>query len=188
MRRNGGIQSDVEEHDTFSYSDRGDRRRPAWRHRPRFGAQATASCAGTPVTSTHVFTSTVTAVRNQGRTATVRTDDGRSVMVLGSEASQPNATTSVDRTFDVGVRHEFHPIDDGAPYRDNACTATHAIGAAGSDGTSAAHKTGNAPLVLPWIGAGVALLGAAIAVWYVRRRGQLSVQPAGGAASLSRPC
>jgi hypothetical protein len=38
--------------------------------------------------------------------------------------------TSVDRTYEVGGRYEFHPLNDSDPYRDNDCTSTHRIPAA----------------------------------------------------------
>ena len=49
-------------------------------------APANASCAFPAKTSAYHFTGTVTAVENAGRTATVRTDDGRTVIVRGTIA------------------------------------------------------------------------------------------------------
>jgi hypothetical protein len=65
-------------------------------------------------------------VASNGRVATVRTDDGRTVLVIGTPDPGAQAT-SVDRTFAVGARYEFHPVNDAPPYQDNACTATHEI-------------------------------------------------------------
>jgi hypothetical protein len=94
-------------------------------------APVQASCFQTAIASADKFTGTVTATSNKGRTATVRTDDGKTVTVMGSEAAEPNSATTVDRSFAVGTRYEFHPVNDTDPYLDNACTATHAIGAGG---------------------------------------------------------
>jgi hypothetical protein len=92
---------------------------------------AAASCVLPPRTSPAAFTGTVTAVANDGRVATVRTDDGRVVEVVGTpDLHQGAGRTSVDRRFDVGVRYQFHPLNDTSPYQDNACTATRPIGAA----------------------------------------------------------
>ena len=113
------------------------------------GASAAyASCALPPVQSPHAFTGTVLSVESDGRVATVRADDGRTVTVIGGPG-EPNTMTSVDRTYQVGVRYEFHPLNGRSPYRDNACTATHklndqtpptsappGVGAGGSTGES----------------------------------------------------
>jgi hypothetical protein len=137
---------------------------------------ASASCAGSPVVSAHPFTGTVTAVTNRGRTATVRTDDGRTVTVLGSEATGSAVATSVDRTYQVGLRYEFHPFNDADPYHDNGCSATHAIGAA--SGATAAGSSSSGP----WVGvlsAGAAVLVVAgVIVWYLRRRNLSAATPA----------
>ena len=91
------------------------------------GASAAyASCALPPVQSPHAFTGTVLSVESDGRVATVRTDDGRTVTAIGGPG-EPNTMTSVDRTYQVGVRYEFHPLNGRSPYRDNACTATHRL-------------------------------------------------------------
>jgi len=88
---------------------------------------AAASCAGPPQTSPALFTGTVTAVASNGRVATVLTDDGRTVQVIGTPDPAAQAT-SVDRQFTIGARYEFHPINNTPPYQDNACTATRQIG------------------------------------------------------------
>ncbi|MGH3717166.1 MAG: hypothetical protein ACRDT4_27445 [Micromonosporaceae bacterium] len=94
------------------------------------GSPALASCAHPPRQSEYAFTGTVTSVKDDGRLAHVRTDDGQAVVVNGAE--EPGTMTSVDRTYQRGARYEFHPINDSSPYRDNACTATHRIGPAGA--------------------------------------------------------
>jgi hypothetical protein len=92
-------------------------------------APASGSCVASVPTSAVVFTGTVTAVDLDARVATVRTDDGRVVQVVGSP--DPTAVaTSVDRRFVVGSRYEFHPTNDTSPYQDNACTATRQLGRA----------------------------------------------------------
>jgi hypothetical protein len=91
-------------------------------------APAAASCALPAPSSAVVFTGTVTAVADDGRVATVRTDDGRVVQVVGTP-DRSAAATSVDRRFAVGARYEFHPLNDAPPYQDNACTATRQVGA-----------------------------------------------------------
>jgi len=132
-------------------------------------APAQASCFGTARVSAHKFTGTVTATSNNGRTATVRTDDGKTVTVIGSEVTEPNAFTTVDRSFEAGTRYEFHPVNDTDPYRDNACTATHAIGAGAEQPGTPGSKIS---IVLPWLGVGVVAAALVIAgmVLRVRRR------------------
>jgi hypothetical protein len=137
---------------------------------------AAASCALPPKESSHRFTGLVLATDDDGRTATVRTQDGRVVTVIGAEGG-PGAVTSVDRTYRASVRYDFHPLNDVSPYRDNACTATRELGP-----TGVAHRdTGGAfPGWLPdgpvgWLGLGAVLvalfaLGAAVLRHGVRRR------------------
>jgi hypothetical protein len=81
---------------------------------------AYASCAASPSVSPYRFDGVVLQVTNLTRTALVRTDNGRVVTVRGSDAEGPNAATSVDRGYQVGVRYEFDPENDSSPYRDNA--------------------------------------------------------------------
>jgi hypothetical protein len=141
---------------------------------------AAASCATTPGVSAHPFTGTVLAVANSGRTATVLTDDRRTVTVNGSAADSPDAVTSVDRYFLIGTRYEFHPSNDADPYRDNLCSATHPIEPPTST-TSAAALPVSAPhqrrgLAVTVGGAGLTILvGVGATVWLGRRR----AEPAG---------
>lgn len=138
-------------------------------------APAYASCVLPPRVSAHPFTGTVVSVSNAGRTASVRTDDGRIVGVHGSEADQPGAFSSVDRTYDVGVRYEFHPINDADPYQDNICTATHPIlaSAGGSPASSATpSRAGGDPSSgsrVGWIAGGVVLV-TVVGLWLLKRR------------------
>jgi hypothetical protein len=98
---------------------------------------AQASCAGPPVLSaqleaaTVAFVGTVVATTDGGRQARVRVESiwkGPSlplyVDVYGSPASGTNAATSVDRTYQVGQKYLFVPVDDQRPFQDNDCTAT----------------------------------------------------------------
>lgn len=99
------------------------------------GATAWASCVapGAPGTlrSPNAFTGTVTATSSAGRVAEVLTDEGAHVTVIGTPAgpdpSGVTGRTSVDRTYEVGVRYEFDPRNSTSPYEDNACTGTHAL-------------------------------------------------------------
>ena len=139
---------------------------------------AAASCVATPHVSPYRFIGTVIRVENAGRTATVRTDDGRTVTVHGSGAKEPNAATSVDRAYETGVRYEFHPINDSSPYQDNACTATHPIATASGAGAPGAATDNNGATVPAggadgwlWWSAGIGALVLAIGgVWWTRRR------------------
>lgn len=86
---------------------------------------ASASCVEPAPTSPAVFTGTVLTTESDGRIAQVRTDDDRSVEVRGTPS--PGGITSVDRTYIVGTRYEFHPINATDPFEDNICTNTHAL-------------------------------------------------------------
>jgi hypothetical protein len=87
---------------------------------------AAASCAVQPTDSPHAFVGTVVDAEEEDRIATVVTDDGRTVTVMGTQdiGWLTDAVSSVDRRFAVGARYEFHPVNARSPYRDNACTAT----------------------------------------------------------------
>jgi hypothetical protein len=143
-------------------------------------APAWASCAPDAPTSPHVFTGTVISTEREGRVAHVRTDDGQSVVVVGTPAE--SGVTSVDRTYEVGVRYEFHPLNATSPFQDNICTRTHAIGspattpqptvspapgtpAAGEDGTAGSSRL--PALIIVGGGATVAVL---VTVGLVRHR------------------
>jgi len=98
-------------------------------------ARALASCLQPPpieaaVNSAEIlFVGTVTATSNRDSWATVQIeeiwkgpDQPASVLVKGGPGG--NAATSVDRTFQVGVKYVFFPYLDGATLADNACTST----------------------------------------------------------------
>jgi hypothetical protein len=90
---------------------------------------ANASCAGPPAESVNAFVGTVIDTREEDRIATVITDEGRRVTVLGTSDDSwfVESSSSVDRRYALGGRYEFHPTNASDPYRDNACTATHKI-------------------------------------------------------------
>lgn len=96
-------------------------------------AAAYGSCVAESERSAHAFTGEVLSVTADGKAATVRADDGTTVEVIGGPGD--GSFTSVDRTYEVGVRYEFHPVNNHSPYRDNICTATHVVNSASSDGT-----------------------------------------------------
>jgi hypothetical protein len=110
-------------------------------------APAAASCVASPAASPHRFSGTVIRVEDAGRTATVRTDDGHTVTVHGGYASEPGVVTTVDRTYQIGVRYEFHPLNSASPYQDNACTATHPIAALTGGGAPASATDKATPAV-----------------------------------------
>ena len=141
---------------------------------------ASASCAVPPMDSPYAFTGTVVEVSDGGREATVRRDDGRTVTVRGSES--PGAITSVDRTYAVGARYEFHPLNGSEPYRDNLCTATRQLSGP-APAAPAAENDSSLPSWLPydpqsgvvsWVAAAGVLIGVlAVGVvgvrWATRR-------------------
>jgi hypothetical protein len=122
-----------------------------------------ADCVQTPPLSPHVFNGTVVSIESSGRVASVRTDDGADVRVIGTPSE--TGVTTVDRTYKVGARYEFHPLNASSPFQDNACTRTRQI-AAREDPS-------------PWrsgldLGVGAAILLAALGItlFWVRRRRQ----------------
>ena len=86
---------------------------------------ASASCAPNAPMSPHVFTGTVISTEREGRVAHVQTDDGQYVVVVGTPSE--SGVSAVDRSYDVGVRYEFHPLNATSPFQDNICTRTHPI-------------------------------------------------------------
>ena len=90
---------------------------------------AYASCAGPPSPSAFAFTGTVIGTEEEDRIATVMTDRGVEVTVLGTGDTSrfSESFTSVDRRYRLGGRYEFHPTNAKSPYRDNACTATRQL-------------------------------------------------------------
>ncbi len=94
---------------------------------------ANASCARPPAESPHAFVGNVINTREEDRIATVITDTGRRITVLGTSGHSwfVESFSSVDRRFVLGGRYEFHPTNASDPYRDNACTATHKVAGPG---------------------------------------------------------
>lgn len=141
------------------------------------GAPASASCAGSPSPSPHMFKGTVVSTGSEGRIAQVVTDDGREVEVRGTPDA--SGVTSVDRTYRAGARYEFHPVNSGSPYEDNACTATRELsGPVRSDESAEVTPAGGGDdgqsvLGLPIVLALTMLAAAAtttVAVGIIRRR------------------
>ena len=130
---------------------------------------ADASCAQPPASSAQRFTGVVVSVSDQGRTATVRTDDGRTVTVTG-RGDPSGAITSVDRTYTAGARYEFHPLNDASPYRDNACTATRELSSTGgaAAGPVDGNSRGSGPVV--WGAAALIVVLLVLGALGVRRR------------------
>jgi hypothetical protein len=114
---------------------------------------AHASCAGLPEPSPHAFTGTVIETAKHDRVATVVTDEGREVQVIGTPDGGLFGTgrSSVDRRYALGARYEFHPLNSEPPYRDNACSAT--VHLAGPDlAVEAVAEARSAPNRLPgWL-------------------------------------
>jgi hypothetical protein len=151
------------------------------------GAPASASCVGSPSPSPYAFNGTVLSTGADGRIAEVIAEDGRKVEVRGTPDA--SAVTTVDRTYQVGARYEFHPVNDSSPYEDNACTATRKLaGPVAADGSAQATtvaggddaQSGIGPLI---VGGLAALASAAAAVFVlamVRRRRTLPPRLDGG--------
>jgi len=151
------------------------------------GAPASASCVGSPSPSPYVFNGTVVSTEADGRIAEVIAEDGRKVQVRGTPDA--SAITTVDRTYLVGARYEFHPVNDSSPYEDNVCTATRKLsGPVAADESAQATplargddaQSGVGPLIL---GGLMVLTSGAIAVFVVamvRRRRTLPRRLAGG--------
>ena len=148
---------------------------------------AAASCAtDRPLPSAHRFTGVVVATKADGRVATVRTDGGAVVQVRGTPSSN-GGVTSVDRTYRVGARYEFHPTNAAPPWQDNACTATRllsvdetaAVGAKPRP-TASTEPPMSAAAVVAVLAVGAVLAG--LAVRGLRRRHR-SQPTAGGAAA-----
>ena len=127
---------------------------------------AYASCAGSPEPSLHAFVGRVIATASHDRMATVQTDDGETVQVVGTPFSAENSISSVDRTYVVGATYEFHPVTGTEPFEDNACTATRQVDAV-SDSALNDGRTGANVVVQPETGDNFAvqgICGAAAAV------------------------
>lgn len=108
------------------------------------------------------------ATQDKDRVATVITDAGDRVTVRGALTSGLFAgISSVDRTFILGARYEFHPINSSDPYRDDACTATRQI-AGPEQPPPDTQQPGN--LTWPTIGIVVVILAAGTIMLLLRHR------------------
>ena len=88
---------------------------------------AYASCATEAMVSPYAFVGTVISTERKDHVATVITDSGQRVTVLGTEGGFAESFRSTDRRYALGGRYEFHPLDGESPYRDNICTATQQL-------------------------------------------------------------
>lgn len=128
---------------------------------------ASASCVtDRPPASPYAFVGTVIDTAKDNRVATVITDEGEQVKVLGTPASGWFATgvSSVDRRYALGGRYEFHPVNSSDPYQDNRCTATRKL--AGPALHQASPSWRSRPI---WLIGAVVLGGAVIAALSLRR-------------------
>jgi hypothetical protein len=91
------------------------------------GPPAYASCATEAMVSPYAFVGTVISTERKDHIATVITDSGQRVTVLGTEGGFPESFRSTDRRYALGGLYEFHPLDGESPYRDNICTATQQL-------------------------------------------------------------
>jgi hypothetical protein len=138
---------------------------------------ALGSCATSePLASPYAFTGVVISTESTGRLAVVRTDAGATVEVRGTIMTAENAFTSVDRSYHVGGRYEFHPTNATSPFADNECTATHLLSM--SAVPSPATRSGAASVDASdegrheaYVGGGLAvILAGAVASLAMRRR------------------
>lgn len=136
------------------------------------GGSALGSCAQPSLESPDAFTGVVVSTRSRGRVATVQTDAGVKVEVRGTPDIF-SAVTSVDRTYEVGGRYEFHPTNSASPYQDNACTATQFLGLTPGPSSTPSPSTGalNGPAALALVTGGLAVLAVAGATM-IRRIGR----------------
>lgn len=139
---------------------------------------AWASCVPNPPASPSVFTGTVTSTERDGLVAHVGTDDGRMVTVVGTPAD--SGVTTVDRTYQVGARYEFHPLNATDPFQDNICTRTHIIGPAGVPTTTEAPGSTRPPLSISDTSPG------GVSVGLVAGTGAAAVLVLGSAVAIAR--
>lgn len=106
-------------------------------------APAFASCALAVPGSPYAFVGVVVSTQSHGRVAGVRTAAGEMVEVRGTPDTAENAASSADRTYEVGGRYEFHPVNASSPFDDNSCTQTRLLSrTSSSDGGAAAQTDG----------------------------------------------
>jgi hypothetical protein len=88
---------------------------------------ACVSCATAGRVSPYALIGTVISTEKKDHIATLITDHGQRVTVLGTEGGFPKSFRSHDRRYALGGRYEFHPLNSESPYRDNICTATYQL-------------------------------------------------------------
>lgn len=138
------------------------------------GPSAAASCATDhPGPSPYAFVGTVIETKQDGYVATVITDAGDRVTVLGAaDTGWFAARSSVDRQYVLGARYEFHPTNSADPYQDNICTATRKL--AGPDLPPAGEPSGSVnPVVwgaIGGVGASALLIVGSVIMLRRRRR------------------
>jgi hypothetical protein len=72
--------------------------------------------------SPYAFVGTVISTETKDHVATVITDNGQRVTVLGTEGGFPESFRSTDRRYALSGRYEFDPLNAESPYRDNEAT------------------------------------------------------------------
>jgi hypothetical protein len=99
-------------------------------------APAYAQCISNPRASPYQFTGVVVRTELGQRIAYVTTEDGRDVVVRGTEATQENGHTTVERTYLTGHTYLFHPSNGSSPYQDSICSLTTDLGPAPTSTTT----------------------------------------------------
>lgn len=139
----------------------------------------------------YAFVGTATEVTNRGRTATFEVDevwarptDGATVgsqVVVHGGPDEPNSASSVERTFETGVRYLVFPHVEDGRFTDDICTPTTTWSEELGDARPATAQEvdgdldGESDLVAtatstPWIIIGVSVLVGLVAVALVSAR------------------
>jgi hypothetical protein len=129
------------------------------------GWPADAACPDNAPASAYHFTGSVDRLQHGGQVAFVSVSDGHQVEVDG----RGSASTG-PRTFQVGERYEFHPVNTTNPFRDNACTATHRL---------RDPRFAPGTLVVLALIVAMVLTAPRLARWLRRRRKHPRAEPAG---------
>jgi hypothetical protein len=82
----------------------------------------------------------VISTERKDHIATVITDSGQRVTVLGTEGGFPESFRSTDRRYALGGLYEFHPLNGESPYRDNICTATQQLAGSAASAVAASER------------------------------------------------
>jgi hypothetical protein len=112
---------------------------------------ARADCVGPPSPSQYAFMGTVIDTEERGRVATVITDQGQTLTVLGTRDRSwlTNSYTSVDRRYALGGRYAFHPRNSDPPFQDDACSATRQLAGPRLQAPEPSESAGFLPKWLP---------------------------------------